>query len=303
MVDNPYNGADTRERLLNNAINIKFERDRYTTPITIEFRQKQDKGSINPAKLHRDLFAEILLIDTTTKIISNNGTIFTHPKELPLGTEYASSSTEATIHNQKFNSVKAYICCNIETAIPYKIFLYSTNGDKTILPLLKSNNMWLKWNKFSTHSEVSIGFIKFVNPNITLQTAVRSIIELTLCSMTITSEETKNFSRSTDGKKRKATTELEFEDIPTNQFQDGSECEPIQLPAFDISMKRVGYGNGKRRVSIMAFEVKCHPDNAAILKRLLFRASASDDKPPNNDNIHFVAYGLPQYTTSELYRT
>ena len=93
MVDNPYNGADTRERLLNNAINIKFERDRYTTPITIEFRQKQDKGSINPAKLHRDLFAEMLLIDTTTKMISNNGTIFTHPKELPLGTEYASSFT------------------------------------------------------------------------------------------------------------------------------------------------------------------------------------------------------------------
>ena len=68
-------------------------------------------------------------------------------------------------------------------------------------------------------------------------------------------------------------------------------------------MKRVGYGNGNRRVSTMAFEVKCHRDNASILKRLLSRASASDDKPPNNDNIHFVAYGLPQYTSSELYRT
>ena len=68
-------------------------------------------------------------------------------------------------------------------------------------------------------------------------------------------------------------------------------------------MKRVGYGNGRRRVSTMAFEVKCHPDNASILKRLLCRASGSDDKPPNNDNIHFVAYELPQYISSELYRT
>ena len=143
--------------------------------------------------------------------------------------------------------------------------------------------MWLKWNKFSTYRETSIGFIKFVNPNITLQTAVRSRIELALCSMTLTSEETKKNSRSTDRKKRKAMTELESEDIPTNQFQDGSECEPIQLPAFDISMKRVGYGNGKRRVSTMSFDVKCHPDNAAILKRLLCRASESDDKLPNND--------------------
>ena len=62
MVDNPYNVEDIRERLLNNVISIKFERDRYTTPITIEFFQQQEKESINPAKLNRDLFAEILLI-------------------------------------------------------------------------------------------------------------------------------------------------------------------------------------------------------------------------------------------------
>ena len=123
MVDNLYNGEDTRECLLNNAINIKFERDRYTTPITIEFRQQQDKKSIDPAKLHSDLFAEMMLINATTKMISNNGTIFTHPKELPLGNKYARSFTESTIYNQRFNSVKAYLCYNIKTAIPYKQFL------------------------------------------------------------------------------------------------------------------------------------------------------------------------------------
>ena len=53
----------------------------------------------------------------------------------------------------------------------------------------------------------------------------------------------------------------------------------------------------------MAFEVKYHPDNATILKFLLWRASTSDDMHPNNDNNHFVAYSLPQYTTSELYNT
>lgn len=84
-----------------------FERDKYTTPITIKFRRQKDKGSTNPAKFHRDLFAEILLIDPTTKIISNNGKIFTHTKELLLGKEYASEFTETTIHNPKFNSVKA----------------------------------------------------------------------------------------------------------------------------------------------------------------------------------------------------
>ena len=54
MVDNPYNVEDTRERFLNNEINIKFEPDIYTPPITIDIHQQQDKGSINPVKLHRD---------------------------------------------------------------------------------------------------------------------------------------------------------------------------------------------------------------------------------------------------------
>ena len=48
MVDNPY-AADNRERLLNHAVNITYERDRYTAPITIEFRQKSDQTSITPA--------------------------------------------------------------------------------------------------------------------------------------------------------------------------------------------------------------------------------------------------------------
>ena len=75
MVDNPYAAEDNRERLLNHAVNITYERDRYTTPITLEFRQKSDQTSITPAKLHRGLFAEMLMIDPTTKMITNDGKV------------------------------------------------------------------------------------------------------------------------------------------------------------------------------------------------------------------------------------
>ena len=132
MVDNPY-AADNRERLLNHAVNITYERDRYTTPITLEFRQKSDQTSITPAKLHRELFAEMLMIDPTTKMITNDGKVYTHPKELPIGTEYANAFTEATVNNKKFNTVKAYVCCKIETALRYKQFMYNNNGAKTVL--------------------------------------------------------------------------------------------------------------------------------------------------------------------------
>lgn len=43
MVDNPYSEEDKRERLLNHAINIKVERNMYTTPITLELGQKGEK--------------------------------------------------------------------------------------------------------------------------------------------------------------------------------------------------------------------------------------------------------------------
>ena len=74
MVDSPY-AVDDHERLLNHAVNITHERGRYTTSTTIEFHQKSDQTSITPAKLRRELFAEMLMIDPTTKMITNDGKV------------------------------------------------------------------------------------------------------------------------------------------------------------------------------------------------------------------------------------
>ena len=168
MVDNPHAAADNRERLLNHAVNITYKRDIYTTPITLEFLQKSDQTSITPAKIHREVFAEMLMIDPTTKMITNDGKVYTHPKELPIGTEFTNTFTKATDNNKKSNTVKAYVRCKIETALHYKKSMYNNIRAKTILLFLRHNNMWLKWNKFSTHREASIGFIKYDNISITL---------------------------------------------------------------------------------------------------------------------------------------
>ena len=55
-------------------------------------------------------------------MITNDGKIYTHPKELPIDIENANPFTEATVNNKKFNTVKTYICCKIETALHYKKF-------------------------------------------------------------------------------------------------------------------------------------------------------------------------------------
>ena len=152
MVDNSYT-VDNRERLLNHVLNITFERDRYTTSITIEFRQKSDQISITLAKLQRELFAEILILYPTIKMIRNDGKVYIHTKDVPIEIEYDNVFTEVASNNKKFNTVKAYVCCKIATALHCKKFMYNNNGAKNILIFLRQNNMLLKWNEFSTHRE------------------------------------------------------------------------------------------------------------------------------------------------------
>ena len=122
--------------------------------------------------------------------------------------------------------------------------MYNNNGAKTILFFLCQHNMWLKWNKFSTHREALIGFIKYVNTSITLHTSISSRIDIALYSMPLTEEDTKFLLPTTDRKKRKASNE-----------SNTDEFEPIQLPTFILSTKRIRYENGKRRVATTAFEV------------------------------------------------
>ena len=110
--------------------------------------------------------------------------------------------------------------------------------------------------------------------------------------MPLTDEDTKILVPSTEGKKRK---------VPINIHSD--DFDSIQLLAFDLSTKKIEFGNGKRRVTVTTFKFKYHPNDALILKSLFCRLSASDDKVPSNNHIHFVVYGLPQYTSSELYRS
>ena len=84
------------------------------------------------------------MIDPTTKMITNDGKVYTQRKGLPIRTDYANTFTEATINNKKFNTVKAYICCKIETALHYKRSIYNNNGANTILLFFRHNNKWLK---------------------------------------------------------------------------------------------------------------------------------------------------------------
>ena len=70
-----------------------------------------------------------------------------------------------------------------------------------------------------------------------------------------------------------------------------------------INHQKIDYGNSKIRVSTIALKVKCRPDDASLIKRILCTTTSNDNIFRGNGNIHFVSYGLPKYTSSDLYRS
>ena len=66
----------------------------------------------------------------------------------------------------------------------------------------------------------------------------------------------------------------------------------MNFPAFDLSTKKVGFGNSSHRVTTIVYDIKYHPDHSALLKLLLIRVSVLDKTPPLDSTIYFIPYGI-----------
>ena len=86
---NPYN-SDMRDRMIKHATEIKFVKDRYITPIIVEFSSplKSGNNTINIASIHCQIFTAMKLLDSSLKIITQDGRIIEHPKDFSTGNEY-----------------------------------------------------------------------------------------------------------------------------------------------------------------------------------------------------------------------
>ena len=59
----------------------------------------------------------------------------------------------------------------------------------------------------------------------------------------------------------------------------------LYSPSFDLSTKRVGFGNGNVRVTTVAYEISCHPDHTTPLKLILIQAYNLDPIFPSDNHI------------------
>ena len=163
---------------------------------------------------------------------------------------------------------------------------------------LQSLPIWVTVNKFAIHRVVSIGFLKYVSTGLTLHSTAKKCVtnalmnvdlnesdisELHAC-IYVTTHLTTNDTRNPDGNRKEPDT------------QDNT----IGFPAFDLSTKSVGFGNSNARVTIVAYEIRCHPAHATLLKSNFIQSSVLDPFPLSNNHIHFVPYCLLQTTDATI---
>ena len=82
MTNNDY------DRRIEHGSEIVFSNNRYTTPVSFEFAPEKNSQFLNVFASHKKVFIAIKIADASTKIISNDGTVFDSSSDFPEGQEY-----------------------------------------------------------------------------------------------------------------------------------------------------------------------------------------------------------------------
>ena len=127
-------------------------------------------------------------------------------------------------------------------------------GEKSVILVLLEKNTYMRYEKFNTHKEDSIGLLNYFNTFISLQrTTRRKKIDVLMLVHLNDNEMT-------------AMTNISSENAENPQKQN-----ELIIPAFDIHHKTVDNGNGANRISMTAFGIRCNPKGYSLLKILMVR--------------------------------
>ena len=150
------------ERRIAHATEIKFINNRYVTPVTVELGSSDSENSVNLPVKYRKLFLVLKILDPSLSITIND-TTFNHPGEFSMGTSY--TENVEVIVDKKPRYPRFFVHHEINSKIKLTALKF---GDHNIMSTLQSLNTSLNLNRFSTHREASIGFIKYVSTGLIL---------------------------------------------------------------------------------------------------------------------------------------
>ena len=271
----------TYDRKITHTAKIKFINDRYVTPVTVEFGSSDPDSSVNIPVKHRKLFAALKILDPFLSITINN-TTFNHPGEFPMETSYTENFDVIVDKKPRYPRYFVY------HEIHFQIKLIALKfGDHNIMSTLQSLNTWINLNRFSTHREASIGFIKYVSTGLTLYHIAKKRVAIALMNVELSPEDILTLQETTN---ETAIHNHNNKRKPDGQPKEAEHSNSIIFPSFDLSTKRIGFGNNTNRVTTVAYEVKCHPAHSTILKSLIIKASVLDPLPPSDTTIHFIPH-------------
>ena len=270
------------------AAKVKNENNRYITPVNVEFGSTESDSTVNIASKHRKLFTTIKLLDPSAKIITDDYTVIHHPKEFPMGADYATKFT--IINDRKARFPRFFIRHVIDST---RTVSSMKHGDEKIMTTLQKNRTWIAQDKYNTHRETSISFIKYISTVFTLQQAAKARVVNALINLELTKEEISTLTTILeDDTVTLKTTSKKYSTDGQPKVLEKDINNQIIFPAFDLSTKKVGFGNSSHRVKTIAYEVKCHPDHIALLNVFLTRVSILYKTPSSDSTIHFIPYGL-----------
>ena len=136
---------------------IVFKNNRYTTPVIFEFSPIRKTKQINVLESYKNVFSAIQMTDRTTKIITKKGKAFKNSDSFPEGQEYLDKFPAINgVQRQR----KVCVRCQVESSIMMIKFKF---GNKSVMSSLLKNNTYTRYEKFNTHREDSISWLKYVN--------------------------------------------------------------------------------------------------------------------------------------------
>ena len=268
----PPPSSTNYERLIAHTVEVKFTNNRYTTPITVELGSSESENSVNLPVKHRKIFIVIKLLDPSASITIKDKVI-TNPHESPIGTVYTESFDVITDKKTKFS--RFFVHHDIHCTSTVSAMKYS---DHNIMSTLQYLRTWVTNNKFSTQRVASIGFLKYVSTCLTFHSTAKKCVTNALMSVDLnksdisalyacipdTTDLTTNNKRNPDG----------------NRKEPNMQDNTIDFPTFNLFTKHVGFGNGNVRVTTVAYEIRCHPTHATLIKSIIIQASVLDPIPP-----------------------
>ena len=132
---------------------------------------------------------------------------------------------------------------------------------------------------YNSQKEASIGFFLGINPKLALRKALKQRIDKICLWLDLGDEDTKHLLKETT--------------------LNNKQSQELVILAFDIHNKEFGTGTGTERIKSNVYDLRTSPDNVALLKSILCKAS----HPDNNPSIQFISYGIQGITNKDIYNT